>query len=59
MSIQAHRAELERRHQAPQQEIYKSQKHPSYDDLKIAELKRRKLFVKDEIARLPQGISVH
>ena len=59
MSIQAHRAELERQHQALQQEIYKSQKHPSYEDLKIAELKRRKLFVKDEIARLPQGISVH
>jgi hypothetical protein len=59
MSIQAHRAELERRHQALQQEIYKSQEHPSCDDLKIAELKRRKLLVKDEIARLPQDISVH
>jgi hypothetical protein len=54
MSIQAHRAELERRHQALQQQIYKSQKHPSCDDLKITELKRRKLFVKDEIARLRQ-----
>jgi hypothetical protein len=59
MSIQAHRAELERRHRALQQEIYKSQKHPSCDDLKIAELKRRKLLVKDEIAHLPQDISVH
>jgi hypothetical protein len=59
MSIQAHRAELERRHQALQQQIYKSQKHHSCDDLKIAELKRRKLLVKDEIARLPQDISVH
>jgi hypothetical protein len=59
MSIQTHRAELERRHQALRKEIYKSQKHLSRDDLKIAELKRRKLLVKDEIARLPQGISVH
>jgi hypothetical protein len=59
MSIQAHRAELERRHQALQKEICKSQKHPSCDDLKIAELKRRKLLVKDEIARLPQDVSVH
>jgi hypothetical protein len=33
--------------------------YPSCDDLKIAELKRRKLLVKDEIARLPQDISVH
>jgi hypothetical protein len=59
MAVQAHRAELERRHQALQQEIYKSQKHASCDDLKIAELKRRKLFVKDEIARLRQDIRVH
>jgi hypothetical protein len=59
MSIQAHRAELERRHQALQQEIHKSQKHPSCEDLKITELKRRKLFVKDEIARLPRDINVH
>jgi hypothetical protein len=54
MSIQAHRAELERRHQVLQQQINKSQKHPSCDDLEITELKRRKLFVKDEIARLTQ-----
>jgi hypothetical protein len=26
--------------------------HPSTDDLKIAELKRRKLLVKDEIQRI-------
>ena len=29
------------------------------DDLKIAELKRRKLLLKDEIARLQQDNSVH
>ena len=52
MSIQTHRAELETRHQALEQEIYESRKHPSCDDLKIAELKRRKLLVKDQIARL-------
>jgi hypothetical protein len=33
--------------------------HPSCDDLKITELKRRKLLVKDEIAHLPQDISMH
>ena len=56
MSIQTHLAELERRHQALEQEIYKSQKYPSCDDLKIAELKRRKLLVKDKIAYLQQGV---
>jgi hypothetical protein len=57
MSIQAHLAELERRHQALEQEINEAQVHPSVDNLKIAELKRRKLQVKDEIARLRQDAS--
>ena len=59
MAIQAHLAELERRHQALDQEINDAQMHPSCDDLKIAELKRRKLLVKDEIARLQVDASVH
>ena len=59
MSIQAHLAELERRHQALEHEISEALAHPSTDDLKVAELKRRKLQVKDEIARLRQGVSVH
>jgi hypothetical protein len=33
--------------------------HPSTDGLVIAELKRRKLQVKDEIERLRIGASVH
>ena len=59
MSIQTHLAELERRHQALEQELSEAQLHPSCDDLKIAELKRRKLQVKDEIARLRQDAHVH
>jgi hypothetical protein len=59
VSIQTQRAELERRHHALEQEIYEAQMRPSCDDLKITELKRRKLLVKDEIARLPQDISIH
>ena len=59
MSIQTHLAELERRHQALEQEIYEAQTHPAADNLKIAELKRRKLQVKDEIVRLQQEASVH
>lgn len=52
MSILSHLSELERRHQALQTEINDALAHPSTDDLTIAELKRRKLHVKDEIARL-------
>jgi hypothetical protein len=59
MSIQAHLAELERRHQALEQELNDAMAHPSIDDLTIAELKRRKLLVKDEIARLKVDASVH
>ena len=59
MSIQAHLAELERKHQALEQEITEAQTQLSCDDLRIVELKRRKLHVKDEIARLQHDFSVH
>ena len=59
MGMQSHLAELERRHQALEEEINDALAHPSTDDLRIAELKRRKLQVKDEIARLRQDASVH
>ncbi len=55
MAIQAHLAELERKHQALEDEIADAITHPSTDDLRIAELLRRKLLVKDEIARLRIG----
>ncbi|HMK69716.1 MAG TPA: DUF465 domain-containing protein [Xanthobacteraceae bacterium] len=59
MAIESHLAELERRHQALEREISEALTHPSTDGLKIAELKRRKLHVKDEIARLKQEAIVH
>jgi hypothetical protein len=59
MAIESHLAELERRHQALEHEISEAQSHPSSDDLTIAELKRRKLLVKDEITRLRQDTLVH
>jgi hypothetical protein len=59
MAIESHLAELERRHQALEVEISEALIHPSTDDLQLAELKRRKLHVKDEIARLRQEALVH
>jgi hypothetical protein len=59
MSIQAHLAELERKHRALEDEIAEAMTHPSTDGLVIAELKRRKLQVKDEIQRLRIGASLH
>ncbi|MEA2948124.1 MAG: hypothetical protein QOI40_3454 [Alphaproteobacteria bacterium] len=59
MSMQTHLAELEKRHRALEAEINAARAHPSIDDLEIVELKRRKLLVKDEIARLQVDCSVH
>ncbi len=52
MSMEAHLAELKRRHRALKAEIAEARAHPSIDNLQIVELKRRKLLVKDEIASL-------
>ena len=53
--------ELEQRHRALASEINEMMAHPAADDLKVAELKRRKLQLKDEIARLrhSESASVH
>ncbi len=59
MSIASHLAELERRHAALEGEIRKAVALPSTDSLKVAELKRRKLSLKDEINRLKVGETVH
>ena len=59
MSMQTHLTELETRHQALESELAAAQQHLSIDDLKILELKRRKLHLKDEITRLRSETSVH
>ncbi|MCE3256893.1 YdcH family protein [Nitrobacter vulgaris] len=52
MAIQAHLAELERKHRILESELHDALRHLSTDDTRIAELKRRKLMLKDEIERL-------
>ncbi len=61
MSIQSHLAELERKHKVLEHELHEAINHPSTDDLRIAELKRKKLLVKDEIerVRVECGSTVH
>jgi hypothetical protein len=59
MAIESHLAELEKRHRALEQEIAEALTHPSADNLQIVELKRKKLHVKDEMARLRQDALVH
>lgn len=52
MSMTAHIAELERKHQALDKRIADELAHPNKDNVKIATLKRQKLVLKDEISRL-------
>jgi hypothetical protein len=52
MPLENHLTELERKHQALEREIQDALTHPSISDLRLAELKRKKLQLKDEIAKL-------
>jgi hypothetical protein len=45
-------SELAQRHRVLEDELAEAIRHPSVDDLTLAELKRRKLQLKDEMARL-------
>ncbi len=52
MAIQAHLVELERKHRTLESELHDALIHLSTDDLRIVELKRKKLHLKDQIERL-------
>jgi hypothetical protein len=57
MTMDAHIKELERKHDALEKELADAMAHSSTDDLTIADLKRRKLQLKDEIERLRHDVS--
>lgn len=59
MSLQNHLSELERRHSTLEREIAKELVHPGTDETKVTEMKRRKLHLKDEIAKLRGDNSLH
>lgn len=52
MIIKVRLAEVERQHKELEHQIAEASAHSSTDDLKITELKRRKLILKDEIERM-------
>ncbi|WP_319532812.1 DUF465 domain-containing protein [uncultured Cohaesibacter sp.] len=49
MSLDSRIQELQRRHDELDKEIEEAFTHPSVDDLHIAQMKRRKLQMRDEI----------
>ena len=54
MAMEAHLQTLNQRHQELEAAITSEMKHPSHDDMKVHELKRLKLKIKDEIRELRQ-----
>jgi len=52
MSIEAHLVELTEKHHTLEAEIEQEMERPLADTLKITELKRQKLRIKEEIERL-------
>lgn len=52
MSFQGHVAELSRRHRDLEKQIEAERSRPARDGLRMGELKRKKLLLKDELERL-------
>mgnify|MGYP003612804735 CR=1 FL=1 len=59
MSIQSHLQELKRRHAAIEQELSREMNSPASDPLRVAELKRKKLVLKDQMSKLNPTSTVH
>ena len=54
MNMTSHLEQLRAKHEALEHRIEEEQKHPGSNDLAIASMKRQKLQLKDEIAKLSQ-----
>lgn len=52
MSIQGRISELSSKHRELDQKIQDAQKHSAADPLKLSEMKRRKLRIKEELSSL-------
>ncbi len=52
MALEAHLAELNEKHRKLDEALHQELQHPSTDPLKITELKKQKLRLKEEIQRL-------
>ncbi len=59
MSVESHINQLEIRHKSLKTRLNEISASPSIDQSEIAELKRQKLWLKDEISRLQTNGSMH
>ncbi|MDC6454666.1 DUF465 domain-containing protein [Planktomarina temperata] len=55
MTLNSRIAELQRKHMSLSQAVEIAQKSPGPDQFHVAELKKKKLFLKEEISRLSGG----
>jgi hypothetical protein len=58
MSLESHLSELQRRHQTLAHQIEEEEKSHATDEVRLHELKRKKLLLKDEIQKLKQDSPV-
>lgn len=57
MSLKNHLTELQLKHSALEKELEESMAHPATTDSQLADIKRRKLKIKDEITRLEREVA--
>ena len=55
MAVASHIVELKKKHEHLSDKVQQAQRSPATDDLHIAELKKQKLKIKEEITRLSQA----
>jgi hypothetical protein len=58
MSLKNHLNELVMKHRALEKELADAVAHPATTDSQVAEIKRRKLRVKDEITAVERQVSI-
>ena len=52
MTVASHVAELKKKHESLSEMVEREQRSPGANDLRIADLKKQKLKIKEEISRL-------
>ncbi len=55
MTVASHIVELKKKHEHLSDVVEKAQRAPAVDDLHVADLKKQKLKLKEEITRLTQA----
>jgi len=58
MSLKNHLNELIGKHRALEKELVDALAHPASTDSQVAEIKRRKLKVKDEITKVERDLAI-